>query len=86
MFTFRAKLLLAMMVTVAAITAGTLSVTQHQVAKAYEAFFQQQFLTEVAFFSQMQEVTIGNLKEQCRRFAGSVRMVAAMNTFLSERD
>jgi class 3 adenylate cyclase len=76
---FRFKLLLAMVLVVVGVSAVTLLVTQRRVQANYERMFRDQFERQIAFFIALQEARLGAVKEQCLRFCGSVRLIAAMN-------
>jgi class 3 adenylate cyclase len=75
---FRVKLLLAMMLLVAAVTGATLYVTQQKVEAAYSKLFQDQFETEVNYFSEQQETRIGSLKGPCQALAQSAPLREAL--------
>jgi class 3 adenylate cyclase len=76
---FRTKMLLAMMLVVAGVSAATLFVTQHRVQQNYERMFRTQFQRQVSYFTSLQEARLGAVKEQCLKLAQSVRFVSAMN-------
>jgi class 3 adenylate cyclase len=75
---FRIKLLLAMMLLVAGVTGATLYVTQEKVRAAYLKLFQNQFETEVNYFSTQQEGRLGSLKGPCEALAQSAPLREAL--------
>ncbi len=75
---FRIKLLLAMMLLVAAVTGATLYATQRKVQSAYLKLFQDQFESEVNFFASQQENRLGNFKGPCETLAQSEALRAAL--------
>lgn len=79
-FSFRLKLLLAMMLVVAGVAGVTLSLTQRRVAATYQKLFEEQFRSQIAFFSQEQEVRLDAIKEKCRDICRSVRIIAAVES------
>ncbi len=79
---FRAKLLLAMMVVVAAVTVTTLAVTQRFVERSYARVTRERFTAEADAFAAIQEARLAAARSRVRSFARSVRLVAAVN----ERD
>lgn len=68
---FRIKLLLVMMLLVAGVTAATLYATQKIVQAAYLKLFQDQFATELNYFSEQQATRLGYLKGPCQALAQS---------------
>jgi len=81
---FRLKLLLAMMLVVAGVAGVTLSVTQRRVAATYQKLFEEQFRSQIAYFSKEQEYRLDAIKEKCRDICRSVRVIAAMEEAASE--
>ncbi len=75
---FRIKLLLAVMLLVAAVTGATLYATQRKVQSAYLKLFQDQFESEVNFFASQQENRLGNFKGPCETLAQSEGLRAAL--------
>src|SRR5271163_1604032 len=68
---FRIKLLLAMMLLVAGVTGATLYVTQQKVQQTYLKLFQDQFETEVNYFTVQQESRLNPVKDRCQELAKS---------------
>jgi class 3 adenylate cyclase/HAMP domain-containing protein len=81
---FKFKLLLAMMLVVCGITGATMYVAQGKLESMQEQLFQREFESEVALFSQAQDARLGAVQEKCRTLAGSVRLIAAMQTIEDE--
>src|SRR5205809_5549771 len=73
---FRAKLLLAMMLVVVGISVTTLFITQRQVQARYELNLRNQFDQQITYFISLQESRLGNIKEQCLKLSGLVRLIA----------
>ena len=80
---FRAKLLLSMLLVVAAITGATLLATQQKVKTAYEEIFEEQFQNEIAHFAQVQELRLEPIREDGLKFARSIRVLAALTEYAS---
>ncbi|HSH95503.1 MAG TPA: adenylate/guanylate cyclase domain-containing protein [Roseimicrobium sp.] len=74
---FRIKLLLAMMLVVAGVTAATLFVTQRKVQSTYQKLFEEQFRAQIAYFSERQQTRLGQATQMCLDVTGNVRVVAA---------
>ncbi|MDX1952839.1 MAG: adenylate/guanylate cyclase domain-containing protein [Verrucomicrobiota bacterium] len=83
---FRSKLLAAMALVVIGVTGATLLVTRQKVEAAYRAIFREQFQTQFQFFTQLQDTRLGAVQENCLTFVNSVRLIAAMNEFVQEKD
>src|SRR6476646_8283604 len=77
-FTFRFKLLLAMMFVVTGVCVATLLVAQRRVQKNYERMFRNQFERQIGYFTASQDARLGNIKEQCLKISQNVRIVAMM--------
>lgn len=75
---FRIKLLLVMMLLVVGVTGATLYVTQQKLEAAYLKLFQNQFETEVNYFSQQQDARLGVLKGPCEALAKSAALQEAL--------
>ncbi len=75
---FRLKILLALMLVVAAVTGGALLVTQASVAATYRALVDARFEGEAEATAALQDTRLAAVKAKCRDLAGSVRLVAAM--------
>jgi class 3 adenylate cyclase len=82
---FRIKLLLAMMLVVGAVTTATLLATQQKVQSAYEEIFEDQFKNQISYFSDLQETRLSGTRENALTFAKSVRVVAAMIEYQSDK-
>jgi class 3 adenylate cyclase len=75
---FRAKLVLAMMLVVAGVSIATLSVTQQRVQANYERMFRRQFDWQINYFTSLQDARLSAIKEQCQKLSLSVRLIAAL--------
>ena len=75
---FRTKLLLALMATVASIVAATLLATQSGVATTYERIDRERFRAAVEAANRLQESRLAAVRARCRELAGSVRLIAAI--------
>ena len=75
---FRIKLLLAMMLVVAGVTAAALLVTEHRVQANYERMFRDQYERLLSYFNTLQEARIGAIQEQCLKLTQSTRLIAIM--------
>ncbi len=75
---FRAKLVVAMMLVVSAITAVALVVAQHSVAAAVEVELQREFQGEIAALHNVQELRHAALVERCRALVRRPRIHAAL--------
>jgi hypothetical protein len=62
---FRAKLVLAMMLVVAGVSTATLFVTQRRVQANYERMFRRQFDWQINYFTSLQDARLSAVKEQC---------------------
>jgi Adenylate cyclase, family 3 (some proteins contain HAMP domain) len=76
---FRAKLVLAMMLVVAGVSIATLFVTQQRVQANYERMFRRQFDWQIDYFTSAQEARLDVMKEQCLKLSQLVRLISAMN-------
>jgi len=83
---FRTKLILAMSLTVAAVTGSTLYVTQQRVQAAYQRQFEDQFRLQLTFFSERRVQQLGEIAKRCQKVAGSVRITSALEEALMEND
>ncbi|MFN0077562.1 MAG: adenylate/guanylate cyclase domain-containing protein [Prosthecobacter sp.] len=84
--TFRTKLILAMSLTVAAVTGSTLYVTQQRVQAAYQRQFEVQFRLQLTFFSERRAQQLGEIAKRCQRVTKSVRITSALEEALMEDD
>lgn len=82
---FRIKLLVAMMLVVGAVTTATLLATQRKVQGAYEEIFEDQFKSQITYFSDLQETRLSGTRENALTFVKSVRVIAAMNEYLGDK-
>lgn len=83
---FRTKLILAMSLTVAAVTGSTLYVTQQRVQAAYQRQFEDQFRLQLSFFSERRVQQLGEIAKRCEKVSMSVRIVSALEEALMEND
>ena len=72
------KLLLAMMLLVGGVTGATLYVAQQKLEAAYLKLFEDQFETEVNYFSEQQDSRMSGLKEPCEALAKSTEFQNAL--------
>ncbi len=84
--TFRTKLILAMSLTVAAVTGSTLYMTQQRVQAAYQRQFEEQFRLQLTFFSERRVQQLGEIAKRCQRVVESVRITSALEEALMEDD
>jgi len=75
---FRGKVLIAMMLLVAGVTAAMLMVTDHQVLGSYQRHFEQSFANQVEEFLQQREQRLAPVKSLVADIASSPRLIAAM--------
>ena len=75
---FRVKLLLAMMIVVAAITGATLYLAENNLQAKHQEALNAQFQDQVRFHLALQDAQLGATTEKCRAVARSVRMRAAL--------
>ena len=75
---FRVKLLLSMFLLVLGVTGSVLYVTQRKFQSTYQQLFQEQFRSQIDYFSQQQEMRLSVAKERCLALATSVRLRAAL--------
>lgn len=78
-FSFRFKLLLAMMFVVAGATGITLYVTQTRMQIAYQRYFAERFTGQIAVFNSMQEARLAPVKAKCTELSQSIRIKAALD-------
>ena len=74
---FRAKLVLAMMLTVTAATGAALLVTERGFAATYRRIVGERFESDVASFAALQQARLAAVQRRCLELARSVRLVAA---------
>ncbi|HEX9047247.1 MAG TPA: hypothetical protein VF988_09495, partial [Verrucomicrobiae bacterium] len=75
---FRAKILLAMMALVIAVTITMLVITDNQVRTSYERHFQRTFEFQLDFFLQQREARLTPIRQRLADVAASPRLIAAM--------
>jgi class 3 adenylate cyclase len=76
---FRLKLLLAMMFTVAAVAGVTLFITQRKVHAAYEKVFNERIESQITYLPKEQETRLAMIKERCADLVRkNVRILAAL--------
>ena len=75
---FRLKILLTMFLLVVGTTGATLFVTARKVKATYQKLFQEQFDTQIDYFSEKQEFRLSSIKEKCAELAKSVRLREAL--------
>lgn len=75
----RLKILLTMFLLVLGTTGATLYVTARKVKATYQKLFQEQFETQINYFSEKQEFRLGTIVEKCAIVAQSVRIRAALD-------
>ena len=79
---FRGRLLLAMMLVVAAATGATLVVLQRGVEATYRRIAEERFASDVRAFAALDAARLGAVRSRCLELARSVRLIAAVG----ERD
>ena len=82
---FRAKLLLSMMLVILGVSGVTLYLTEKRVAETYGKFFRKQFETELDFFLHEQEDRLREVKEKSQQVAMTQRVKAALREGEAER-
>ncbi|GDY22679.1 hypothetical protein LBMAG56_40260 [Verrucomicrobiota bacterium] len=75
---FRFKLVIAMMVIVAAVSIATFLVTQNQVETAYSRLFKASLENQITYLPKEQEARLSYVRELCRTLVDSVRLQAAL--------
>src|SRR6476469_3499554 len=75
---FRAKLLIAMMLVVAGLTAAGLFVAQRNATSALQQDLQRDFQSDLAALHNVEEIRYAALAERCRRLATKPRIHAAL--------
>jgi hypothetical protein len=81
-FSFRVKLLLAMMLIVLAVTGATLYLAEQNTQARYQEGLDMRFQSQMRLFTELQEAQLDAITERCRTLSRSVRLRAA----LEERD
>ena len=77
-FSFRVKLVAAMMLVVAGVTGATLYVAKDRMEAAHERMSEIQFRNQVELFNRMRESRLERVREKCRELTRSVRVAAAL--------
>ena len=77
-FSFRFKLLFAMMLVVGGVSGVTLYLTQVRVQAAYEKLFKDKLEAQITYVPREQELRIGSIKAECERLAKSVRIISTL--------
>ncbi len=77
-FSFRVKLVAAMMLVVAGVTGATLYVAKDRMEAAHERMSEIQFRNQVELFNRMRELRLERVREKCRELTRSVRVAAAL--------
>lgn len=75
---FRTKLVLAMMLVVAGVSAATFLVTENQVEAAYSKLFKNSIESQITYLPKEQEARLSYVRETCRTLVESVRLQAAL--------
>jgi signal transduction histidine kinase len=81
-FTFRVKLLIALMLMVVTVSGATLYLAERNVQARYQESLDVQFQSQMRVFAAMQDARLGLIMGKCRTLSHSVRVRAA----LEERD
>ena len=81
-FTFRVKLLIALMLIVVTVTGATLYLAERNVQARYQESLDVQFQAQMRLFAALQDARLGVIMGKCRTLSHSVRLRAA----LEERD
>ncbi len=77
-FSFRVKLVAAMMLVVVGVTGATLYVAKDRMEAAHERMSEIQFRNQVELFNRMRESRLERVREKCRELVRSVRVAAAL--------
>ncbi len=77
-FSFRVKLVAAMMLVVAGVTGATLYVAKDRMEAAHERMSEIQFRNQIELFNRMRESRLERVREKCRELTRSVRVAAAL--------
>ncbi|MBI3878707.1 MAG: HAMP domain-containing protein [Verrucomicrobia bacterium] len=83
---FRTKLILAMSFIVAGVTGATMLVTQQRVQATYKRLFEEQFHSQISYFSDRQSQRLATVAAKCDELGKSTRVVAAMQEVLNKRE
>ncbi len=81
-FTFRVKLLIALMLIVVTVTGSTLYLAERNVQGRYQESLDAQFQAQMRLFAALQDARLSEITGKCRALSHSVRLRAA----LEERD
>lgn len=77
-FSFRIKLVAAMMLIVVSVTGATLYVAQDRMRVAHERLSDTQFKSQVELFSEVRKSRLIRVREKCQELVRSVRVAAAL--------
>ncbi|MGY8652772.1 MAG: adenylate/guanylate cyclase domain-containing protein [Verrucomicrobiia bacterium] len=77
-FSFRIKLVAAMMLIVVGVTGATLYVAQDRMRASHERLSNAQFKSQVDLFSSMRDARLVRIREKCSELVRSVRVAAAL--------
>lgn len=83
-FTFKSKLLLAMMSVVGAVVLVTLAVTQAGIRRAFGQQFREKFESQTALLAQLREERFRFVKQRALSYAKSIRLIAALNEIAAD--
>ncbi len=77
-FSFRFKLLLAMMLVVGGVSASTLIVTQRHVQATYQRMYGAQFERQLTYFLSLQESRLGAVRDWSLSLSSNAQIIAAL--------
>jgi class 3 adenylate cyclase len=77
---FRTKLILAMFFVIAGVTGATVVLTQRRMQAAYQKLFEQQFRTQIEYFSERQLRRLELIAERCTEVARESALVTEMES------
>ena len=78
LFSFRVKLLLALMFVVVTVTGATLYLAERNVQARYQESLDVQFQAQMRLMTALQETRLGAIRDKCRALSHSVRIRAAL--------
>ncbi|HVY71381.1 MAG TPA: adenylate/guanylate cyclase domain-containing protein [Verrucomicrobiae bacterium] len=78
--TFRAKLMLAMMLLVAGVTGATLYATRDRVQRAYSRLFEDQTLVQFRYFREAREARLEPVEDRCFQLSNNRRLQLLMSS------
>ncbi len=77
-FSFMARLMLSMMLTVIIVTSGVLWLMRSRVEEAYLRLFEERFRAQIELFTHLQTMRLESLRQRCQTLAVSAAVVEAL--------